>query len=547
MKKTNKLFALLIVLILITLCVGFVCCDKEEDDDSTDRYTDTNVGEGKYINFASSISDDCRCDFSWNYANESIVQKTQIIVSSSLGEEIIDYNPNIELEKNSWSYEIQEDIVYYFTFISYLKNENGTEPIKDAIFSFSRMKSSNSNGYRFSRVEIETEDSLLPSCDYVQTPEDCWGAGIRNAKYVQSKISIYDKENALVYSSYDDGEDYDGAKIKLRGNTSAYRDKKPLKIKLNSKEDLLSLLIDGRTNKNYKNKNWLLLANGSEINQIVGSSVAESVGLSYVPEYEYVYLILNGDFKGLYILTESVSQGKGEGDKQSRVCVSDTGFIIENDAYWWNEDLYFETPFTENYPTKFTFKYPDSDDINESSEEYLYIKNYVSEFENALESGEDYTKYIDIETFAQWILAHDYLSTLDSAGSNIYFYKYDSTDESKLCMGPIWDFDSIYDIGLESRANIHNGSKMLDYLFKNESFTQIYKDLFTQTKDSVSQNIARRASKYQETDFDTLIDIDSLRWNNSYSHFNEQTNEAIEWMNQHIIWLEGEIIQAFHE
>lgn len=352
MKKTNKLIVLLIVLIIITLCVGFVGCDKEEDDDSSDRYTDTNVGEGKYINFASSISDDCRCDFSWNYANESMVQKSQIIISSSLGEETIDYNPNIDSEKYSWSYEIQEDIVYYFTFISYLKNDNGTEPIKDAIFSFSRMKSSNSNGYHFSRVEIETEDSLLPACDYVPTPEECWGAGIRNAKYVQSKISIYDKESTLVYSSYADTEDYDGAKVKLRGNTSAYRDKKPLKIKLSSKEDLLSSLIDGRTDKNYKNKNWLLLANGSEINQIVGSSVAESVGLSYVPEYEYVYLILNGDFKGLYILTESVSQGKGEGDKQSRVCVSDTGFIIENDAYWWNEDLYFETPFTENYPTK---------------------------------------------------------------------------------------------------------------------------------------------------------------------------------------------------
>lgn len=82
---------------------------------------------------------------------------------------------------------------------------------------------------------------------------------------------------------------------------------------------------------------------------------------------------------------------------------------------------------------------------------------------------------------------------------------------------------------------------MFDYLFKDKYFSQIYKDLFIQTKDSVSQNIAKRASKYQGTDFDTLIDIDSLRWNNSYSHLNEQTNEAIEWMNQHIIWLEGEI------
>ncbi len=540
MRKINKLFILIIIIILTTLCVGFVGCDKE-DDDSTDIYNDTNVGEGKYINVTSNISDDCLCELSWNYANESKVLKTQIIISSSFGEESFDYYPTTDSDKHTWNYQMQEDIVYNFTFTSYLISESDSEPITDAILNFSRMKLSNSKEYSFSRVEIETENSILPTCDYVSTPEDCWGAGIRNAKYVQSKISIYDKENTLVYSSYANGEDYDGAKIKLRGNTSAYRDKKPLKIKLSSKADLLSSFIDGRTDKNYKNKNWLLLTNGSELNQIVGSSVAESVGLSYVPEYEYVYLIVNGDFMGTYILTESVSQGNGEGDKQSRVCVSDSGFIIENDAYWWNEDLYFETPFTEDYPTKFTFKYPDSDDINESSEEYLYIKNYVCEFENALKRGKDYTEYIDVDSFAKWILAHDYLSTLDAAGSNIYFYKFDSTDESKLCMGPLWDFDSIYDTGLESRANIHNASKMFDYLFKDKYFSQIYKNLFIQTKDSVVQNISKRTSKYQGTDYDKLIDLDVLRWNKNYSHLNEQINDTIEWMNQHITWLEEEI------
>lgn len=146
-----------------------------------------------------------------------------------------------------------------------------------------------------------------------------------------------------------------------------------------------------------------------------------------------------------------------------------------------------------------------------------------------------------MDTFAKWILAQDYLAPLDAGGTNIYFYKYDSTDSSKLCMGPIWDFDSNFGCGVESVANIHKESKMFSFLFNNDFFCQNYKNLFVQTKDCVTQNIIKRTSKYLETDYDTLVDRDNLRWNKSFKHLQEQQNYAIDWMTQHIAWLENQI------
>ena len=87
---------------------------------------------------------------------------------------------------------------------------------------------------------------------------------------------------------------------------------------------------------------------------------------------------------------------------------------------------------------KFTFKYPDEDDITE--EQINSISNFIYEFEDALLHGEPIEKYADIATFAAWMLCHDILGTADSAGSNIYFYKKDSLETSKLQAGPIWDF-----------------------------------------------------------------------------------------------------------
>ena len=69
----------------------------------------------------------------------------------------------------------------------------------------------------------------------------------------------------------------------------------------------------------------------------LGFILSRTVGMEWVPEYTFVNLVMNGRYMGLYYLTDAVERG----DK--RVDIQKTGFLIENDAYWWKEDVYFKT------------------------------------------------------------------------------------------------------------------------------------------------------------------------------------------------------------
>ena len=74
------------------------------------------------------------------------------------------------------------------------------------------------------------------------------------------------------------------------------------------------------------------------------------------------------------------------------------------------------------------------------------ISSYVHGFEQALVDSADIAEWIDIESYARWLLCHDILGTVDPAGSNLFMYKPTldpaNPQSTKMKMGPIWDFDA---------------------------------------------------------------------------------------------------------
>lgn len=287
-------------------------------------------------------------------------------------------------------------------------------------------------------LNIETVNHITPTCDYVSPPEGSMGRGITNTVKVPGRLLLM-KEDKIYYDSGDYVEDESGMTIRIRGNSSAYVDKKPYKIHLSKKSDLML-----RGNKDYADKDWLLIkdeesytnSNEMSLRPLIGLKMNELVGMPYSPSCQYVNVVLNGEYRGIYLLVESIKR-----NQKCRVDVSKDGYIIEYDPYWWNEDVSFSTNYTSiNNWYRYTFKYPDTDDITES--QITYISNYVNTVENSIESG-DYTDYIDIVSFAKWHLVFDILGCNDSGGTNFYMTKYDNTSSSKLMMGPTWDFDGI--------------------------------------------------------------------------------------------------------
>lgn len=283
---------------------------------------------------------------------------------------------------------------------------------------------------------INTEGQMNPTCECIEAPEGSIGRGITNNEEVQGQLSVWKHDN-LLYDSKEYVDGKSGITIKVRGNSSAWTDKKPYKIKLQKKADLLF-----RGDDDYKDKSWLLikdsesmtLKNEMSLKPLVGLKISQLIGMDWTPSGRYVNLMLNGEYMGIYFLIESVKEGK------KRINLNkNSGFLIEYDPYWWNESVSFDTDYTSSY-FKFTFKEPDGENITENFLEY--VKSFMLNVEKSLEDN-TFESTIDIGSFAKWMLAMDVLGCDDAGGVNKFLYKYDSTERSLVKMGPLWDYDGI--------------------------------------------------------------------------------------------------------
>ena len=369
-----------------------------------------------------------------------------------------------------------------------------------------------------------------------------YGATIKNATKVPARMQILKSdEKTPFYDSGDYVKKESGLTLKLRGNTSSYGEKKPYKIKLQKKADLLAELL-GRNNSKYEDKEWILLKDATSLNTFVGMTVADIAGTEWTPEFAFVNVIINDDYRGTYLLIEAISRG----DK--RINVKKDGYIIERDAYWWNENIKFITGLNQKY----TFKYPDEDDITQ--EQIEFIKDYMNIVESKIQTGE-YEEFIDTESFARWQLIHDILGTGDAGGSNIYETKLDSTTPdnttesgtwSKIIMSTPWDFDSNYSTK-DYWSNVHYMNRIYSQILfssTNTSFKESYKLQWENIKSSLLINLETKLEELKNNhgeDINLSRKCDAARWNTSYNTVEQDISIAQDWFNSRANWINSAI------
>jgi len=420
----------------------------------------------------------------------------------------------------------QKEIRYYFCTVTNTISDNGDKGSKTA----SQTTAFYAAYTGLPVIVIETENKEEPTADYVSPPTGCYGAGLKNATKVPGQMKIM-KDGVSIHDSGSYVTKQSGITIKLRGNTSAYGAKKPYKIKLQKKADLLDGLVQNRDSK-CKDKDWILLKDATSLNTFIGMTVSDILGTLWTPEFAFVDVVLNGDYKGAYLLIEAISQS------EKRINIADDGYIIERDAYWWNEDVKF---ITSLYNQKYTFKYPDEEDVQKDSSILTYIENYMNNLEQNVQTG-TYEDYLDVESFARWLLIHDILGTWDAGGSNVYMYKYDSTENSKIFMATTWDYDSNYWMK-DSWANQHNGNRIYaDPMFKsdNSSFKNSYKSQWKSISSTLWPELLTKLEKLntlQGEDINLSRKCDAYRWNENSESVADNIKTAENWFVTRTSWL----------
>ena len=330
-------------------------------------------------------------------------------------------------------------------------------------------------------VEITTVDGEEPTCDVVAPPEGAWGSGIANATKVPASMKII-KKGEVIYDSGEYVKKESGLTIKIRGNTSGNKSKKPYKLKLQKKADLLC-----RGDKKYKDKDWVLLRTGASLVTPIGFWTSELIGQDWTPAHEFVNVYMNGTYRGLYVLCEQVTV-----NPDCRINIDEKdGYVVESDVYWWTEDIYFPSNLT-NPALKFTYKYPDPEDITDEWHEAISTDVLAKE-EKILDGT--YDEAYDCESFAKWLLAWELLGNGDTAGANMYIVKKDS--DSKLCMGPLWDFDQAFKTS-DDWIGVHYRYFYFHHMFQssNHSFRNAFNDLWELKGKYVANSLIDRINAF---------------------------------------------------
>ena len=159
----------------------------------------------------------------------------------------------------------------------------------------------------------------------------------------QIKATIYIDSVSSQYPSLGSAEAPIAATIKGRGNwTWKGFDKKPYKIKFNVKQKVLGM---------PNNRHWCLMANTDDylglLKMPAGFYVSKALGLRWTPRMRPVELVLNGQYWGLYFLTEHVRIASNrvhiheQADNETHPDSITGGWLVEIDNYWSEGNIEF--------------------------------------------------------------------------------------------------------------------------------------------------------------------------------------------------------------
>ena len=234
--------------------------------------------------------------------------------------------------------------------------------------------------------------------------------------------------------------------IKGRGNYSwTGFDKKPYRIKLADKQALLGM---------KKSKHFTLLAHADDSNDrkgymrnAVGFELSKMIGMTYTPDAKPLELVLNGDYIGLYFLTENIRVDKDrvniveQADEETDSEKITGGWLVEIDNYDSDPHITI-TEGGDVYTMWVTYKTPEV----LSSQQEAYLTQQIMMLDNLIygdKNSDELWKYLDMDALAKFYIVQELTDNYESFHGSCYLHKEIGANE-KWHFGPVWDFGSSF-------------------------------------------------------------------------------------------------------
>lgn len=321
------------------------------------------------------------------------------------------------------------------------------------------------------KMEAEVWQSENMPCLWIETEETLEELEADKEKESAGKLTLFLSGGRIAWQG--EIESMHG-----HGNSTWYENKKSWQVKLSAKASLLGM---------NPAKKWLLISNMKDPSMMRNKlflDMSKECGLPGALRCEWADLYVNGEYQGLYLLSEKADIASGRleignleaenkelnGDVESYMNYTLAGedetllqgwYLPENPGNITGGYL-LEMEYPIRYaaePSKFLTRnglnIVVKDPSYASVEQINYIYGFVQDFESALyaedgylpwgealeqgREGTSYTEMVDMDSFAGRYVLDEISKNIDANYSSVFFYK--PRYEDRLYAGPVWDYD----------------------------------------------------------------------------------------------------------
>ena len=276
--------------------------------------------------------------------------------------------------------------------------------------------------------------------------------------------------------------------IKGRGNSTWERPKKPYSLKLKEAQKIMGM---------PKHKRWVLLANyadNSFMRNVLAFYLSELFEFDWTPHGEFVDLVINGRYNGLYWLGEAVKVDKNrvdidDGDEDMEDS-SDKDYLLEMDIYF-DETVKFKSAIRD---LPYMIKNDDymidaGGEISSGGQARLErLQAKINTLERLLypdftegmntdrcsAPNEAYASILDIDSWAKFWFINEIMDNKDFGQPKSVLTTFESR-KSLFKAGPVWDFDWTFYTSTECQLK---DKIYYNALFKSPAFTARTKELW---------------------------------------------------------------------
>ena len=389
----------------------------------------------------------------------------------------------------------------------------------------------------------ETESSLEESSYLPLDDSEYPYAGVpRLVIETENFKDIRDRETKVPARLQIYGEDSPSSEIleltvRGRGNSTFHAPKYGIKLEFSKKTSLLGM---------PKDKDWALRSNYGDktlLRDFMMNRLANRLGVSYVPRMRYVELYLNREYKGLYLLTETVKSSKN----RVPLSKSDSSFLFEKEDSKKIDDPYFETRDGNLIHIQ---------EPKQLSEKSLQMaKDHLDDFEVYLHRQnfwgvDSLSNWLDIRDFLEYYWVQEFAKNEDGKFTRSVFFYWEKG--GTIHFGPLWDFDLGF--GNESREKFAmpenwfiRNYRWNRYILMDARMQEMAKEYWTAHRETFHELID--SIPLYKSQIEKAAKNDIKRWpildntflwalRHSYDSYDEAVDSMTVWMEKRFQWIE---------